>query len=190
MPEMNAVQQLIIAVDFCFEKRLIAPTLALLYSGIDTMAWLGLPDNQQDVTGEDFVQWVDRYLLPDSGVPCTAVDLYSSRCGIVHSMTGESRAIRRGAARRVFYAWGNHRAEDLQKILDRIGQPILAVQVDTLVRAFHTATDRFVTASEQDPELNRRVGSRLGKVFTDMQLPSDADATPQEEMPACAEPSL
>ncbi|MGD0775521.1 MAG: hypothetical protein ABSC05_22120 [Candidatus Solibacter sp.] len=118
------MQQLIIAIDYCFEKRLIAPTLALLYSGIDTMAWLGLPDDRQDVTGEDFVQWTDRYLLPDSGISCTALDLYSSRCGIVHSMTGESRAIRRGVAQRVFYAWGNHRAEDLQQILDRIGQPI------------------------------------------------------------------
>jgi hypothetical protein len=178
MPEINAVQQLIIAIDCCFEKRLIAPTLVLLYSGIDTMAWLGLPNNQQDVTGEDFIQWTDRYLLPDSGIPCSSLDLYSSRCGIVHSMTGESRAIRRGVAKRIFYAWGNHRAEDLQQILDRIGQPILAVQLDTLVTAFRIAIDRFVRASEQDLELNGRVGARLDKIFTSMQLPSEVDPTP------------
>ena len=169
MSEINALRQLITAIDLCFEKRLIAPTLALLYSGIDTMAWLGLPDNQEDVKGEDFIRWTDRYLLPDSGIGCSALDLYSSRCGIVHSMTGESRIIRRGEARRVFFAWGNHRADDLQKILDRIGQPILAVQVDTLVRVFRIAVDRFVEASEQDPDLDRRVGLRHDKIFTNMQ---------------------
>ena len=88
---------------------LVIPTLALLYSGIDTMAWLGLPDNQEDVTPEDFIQWADRYLFPDSGIPCTALDLYSSRCGIVHSMTAESRIIRQGIAKGVYYARGNHR---------------------------------------------------------------------------------
>ena len=176
MPGINAVQQVIMAIDLCFEKGLIAPTLALLYSGIDTMAWLGLPDDQQDVTADDFIRWTEQYLLPSSGIPCTALDLYSSRCGIVHSMTGESRAIRRGDAKRVFFAWGNRRAEDLQHALDRIGEPILAVQVDTLVRAFRTAIDRFVKASEQDGELNRRVGSRLNKIFTIMQLPTEAEA--------------
>jgi hypothetical protein len=88
-------------------------------------------------------------------------------------MTGESRIIRRGEARRVFYAWGNHRADDLQKILDRIGQPILAVQVDTLVRAFRIAVDKFVEASEQDPDLTRRVGLRHGKVFANMQAQAE-----------------
>jgi hypothetical protein len=173
MPEINALQQLIIAIDLCFENRLIAPTLALLYSGIDTMAWLGLPDNQEDVRREDFIRWTDCYLLPDSGIGCSALDLYSSRCGIVHSMTGESRVIRRGDARRVFYAWGNHRADDLQQILDRIGQPILAVQVDTLVRAFRIAVDRFVWASEQDTDLNRRVGLRLDKIFMNIQVQAE-----------------
>jgi hypothetical protein len=174
MPAINAVQQVIIAIDFCFEKGLIAPTLALLYSGIDTMAWLCLPDDQQDVTSEDFIQWTEQYLLPGSGIPCTALDLYSSRCGIVHSMTGESRAIRRGIAKRVFFAWGNRRAEDLQQVLDRIGEPVTAVQVDTLVKAFRTAIDSFVKASEEDAELNRRVSARLDKVFTIMQLPTEA----------------
>jgi hypothetical protein len=95
MPGTSALQELEIAIDLCFQERLITPTLALLYSGIDTMAWLGVPDNREDVTGNDFTRWADHYLLPDSGLACTSLDLYSSRCGIVHSMTAESRTIRR-----------------------------------------------------------------------------------------------
>jgi len=174
MPAINALQELIIAIDLCFEKGLVAPTLALLYSGIDAMAWLGLPDDLEDVTGDDFIRWTDRYLLPNSGIPCTALDLYSSRCGIVHSMTAESRAIRRGAAKRIFFAWGNQRADDMQQILDGIGQSVSAVQVDAMVKAFQIAVGRFVEASEHDPELNRRVEARHDKIFTNVQAQAGA----------------
>jgi|SRR5579872_4607364 len=170
MPKTNAVQELITAIDLCFTERLIAPTLALLYSGIDTMAWLGLPDDREEVTAADFIDWTNRYFLPDSGIQCTAPDLYSARCGIVHSMTAESRTIRQGDAKRIYYAWGNHSADDLQQMLDKIGQPILAVQVDSLVKAFQVGVDRFVKASEQAPELNRRIDARLDKIFMNMEV--------------------
>jgi hypothetical protein len=166
----NALQQLKTAIDLCFRERLIAPTLALLYSGIDTMACLRLPDDQEDVRGEDFVQWTDQYLLPGSGIACTALDLYSSRCGILHSMTAESRKIRQGTARGVYFAWGNRRAEDLQQLLDRLGKPACAVQVDVLIKAFHIAVDRFMQASQLDPELSRRVSKRQKKILTDMRV--------------------
>jgi len=168
MPGKNAIQQLITAINLCFEHGLIGPTLVLLYSGIDTMAWLGLPENQHDVTGNDFIEWTERYLLPDSGIPCNALDLYSSRCGIVHSMSAESRAIRKGNATKLFYAWGNHRAEDLQIMIDHVGERAVAVQVDELIRAFQNAVDRYVKASEQDPALNSRVNERLDKILTNM----------------------
>jgi hypothetical protein len=56
MAGVNAVQQLVLAIDVCLEKGLVAPMLALVYAGIDAMAWLGLPDDQHDVTSGDFIQ--------------------------------------------------------------------------------------------------------------------------------------
>ena len=90
-------------------------------------------------------------------------------------MTAESRVIRRAAAKRIFFAWGNQRADDMQQILDRIGQPVSAVQVDALVKAFQIAIDRFVEASEHDPELSRRVDARHGKIFTNVQAQAGAE---------------
>jgi hypothetical protein len=137
------------------------------------MASLGLPDDQEDVRGEDFVKWTDQYLLPGCGIACTAVDLYSSRCGIVHSMTAESRKIRQGAAREVLFAWRPHRAEDLQQIGDRLNRPICAVQVDALIQAFHIATDRFVQASQLDPELGQRVSKRQKKILVNIRVEAE-----------------
>lgn len=170
MAGVNAFQELTLAIDVCLEKGLALPTLALVYSGIDTMAWLGLPDEQHDVTGEDFIQWVDRYLLPGSGLGCAALDLYSARCGVLHSMSAESRAVRRGAAKRLLYAWGNHKAEDLQRMADLVDPSIMAVQVEALVRAFRSAISTFAGDLERDASLGKRVNARLRRVFENTQL--------------------
>lgn len=164
----NAIKEFRVAIDLCLKAQLTTPTLVLTFCSIDTMAWLGLPDNRADVTRADFIEWVNRYLLPDSGIACTAEDLYSARCGIVHTMTAESRMIREGDARRIVYAWGNKEARDLQDFLDQLGEPSVALHAETLINAFDVALDRFVNASEQDPELNRRINSRLDKIFTNM----------------------
>ena len=176
MLKTNALEQLKLAIDLCFREGLIAPTLALVYSGMDTLAWLGVPEGREDVTREDFVSWTDRYLLPDSGITCTALDLYSSRCGILHSMSSESRATRQGVATKVFYTWGSRRAEDLQNMIDWAGQSALAIQVDTLLYAFKEGFDRFLEASERDPVLGQRVSDRLDKIFTNVQDPEEANA--------------
>ena len=69
--------------DFCFREELFTESLVLLYAGIDALAWLALPSG--DVNGSDFVKWVNTYLLPDSGLQCTAEDIWAARCGLLHS---------------------------------------------------------------------------------------------------------
>ena len=59
----SKVQQLLSGIDACLAANLWEPTLILLYAGIDAMAWLDRPDGQLDVTGTDFVKWVEKYLL-------------------------------------------------------------------------------------------------------------------------------
>jgi hypothetical protein len=54
--------ELVAALDLCFEKGLVLPGLALLYAGIDGMAWLAKP-NEGDRFGDAFCNWVTTYLL-------------------------------------------------------------------------------------------------------------------------------
>ena len=35
-------------------------TLLLIYSGIDCMASIGMPERQEDVTRDDFVAWAEK----------------------------------------------------------------------------------------------------------------------------------
>ena len=164
---LNALQQIRRGMDLCLGQGLSAPTLTLLFSGIDKMAWLSC--GKEEVTRHDFLAWVERYLLPDSGLGCTSIELYSARCGIVHTQSPDARATRDGMARKIFYSWGTGRSEDLQAYID-LADPggAVALDIGQLVKAFDVAVDRFVGESDQTPALAQDVEQRLQKVFCDV----------------------
>jgi hypothetical protein len=80
---------LVQGIQVLFKEGLLGPALVLLYSTIDTMAWLSRPVNSQKTDRNDFIRWVDEYILPNDSIPCTALELYKARCGVVHSHTTE-----------------------------------------------------------------------------------------------------
>jgi hypothetical protein len=90
--------------------------LMLVFTTIDQMAWVSLP-GEGDVTGKDFVAWVDTYMLGRSrqGLESvTAGDLYGARCGLLHTATAESRSLRNGnASRKIAYSYGPMHATSL-----------------------------------------------------------------------------
>ena len=139
----------------------------MIYSSIDTMAWFGCPATQTDVQRNDFIGWVDRYLLPDSGLTCTATELYSARCGVLHTMSPESKIVRSAQARKVLYGWGTHRAELLDGFGKYIGVACVGVDIDVLIKAFDTAVDRFIQDIERSSELRNRVEPRQRLVFAE-----------------------
>ena len=88
----QSLLQLFTSIDSCIERKVQLPTLILIYAGIDSIAWLGA-ENVSGPVGVRFMAWVDRYLLTAKPLACTSADLYSARCGILHSLTGDSDLI-------------------------------------------------------------------------------------------------
>jgi hypothetical protein len=153
------------AIELCWESRLYGPVLVLMYSTIDAVAWLSCPLGQPEVKRSDFVGWVDRYLIPDSGLQCTATELYAARCGVLHSLTPDSGISRKGDARQIYYAVGPDRARVLQYAIDNSSEPIVAVQLDLLLRASRHAFTRFFESAATDEDLTRRIESRRSRIF-------------------------
>lgn len=154
------------AAAILFEKRLILPGLILLYSGVDIMASLDRPQRQEDTGGKDFIRWVDRYLLPNSKVQATAVDLYGARCGLVHTYTPQSRLSRMGGAREIYYAWGTADSQDLQRSIDRHPKFLaVAVHVDDLLSAFTGAVRAYMQSLSKDRDRARIAYGRAQKFF-------------------------
>jgi hypothetical protein len=161
----NALQQLD-AIEDCLKARRILPALCLLYSVIDVTASLERQANEG--TKAAFVRWVDENMLSRGPLPCTASELYSARCGVLHTFTPDSDLFREGRARRVLYAWGNASAKDLQDASYRLGRTDVAVHVSELLRSFRGAFDDYVEKVIHDPERLRQIEAQDTQWFTPM----------------------
>lgn len=155
------------AVDLCLAHRFITPTLILIYSGIDTLAWLNRRHDEPNVTGEDFMRWVDTYMLPDKRVQCKSSDLWSARCGLVHTFSPESSRTRSGKAKMLYYAWGQQSVEPLMDGIHLVSREdeIAAIHVDLLIEALRDAVVKFLSAPYDDPDWQSVVFKRAGEFF-------------------------
>lgn len=157
--------QMVAGVKLLIEKDLWFPVLVLAYSMIDSMAWLARPQDHPDVTGADFIAWVDRYVLPSPRIKCSAGDLYAARCAILHSLSTESRHVREGKARAIYYSWGAADNTRLEWFIDlvrrRTQKNAVALHLDDLILALSEGSGRFWLAADSDPELCAIVRPRL-----------------------------
>ena len=133
------VSSLDLAIKTCIEARLILPALVLIYAGLDIVASIERPPGGK--VGPSFTSWIDRYVLKDHQLPCTATELYAARCGILHTLTPESELVHTGKARRIVYAWGSADSADLQETACRMTRSdIVVLHVEDLRWAFLEGT--------------------------------------------------
>jgi hypothetical protein len=114
-----AIQNLLRAAELCLGEKLTLPCLIILYSGIDMVSALDRRVNE--TVGAGFVRWCESYLLRARPMACNGLDLWSARCGVLHTGTPDSNLTRSGQARRLLYAWGTKRPETLQALVDALG---------------------------------------------------------------------
>jgi hypothetical protein len=161
--------QLDAAIEACLEKKLVTPALVLLYSAIDIGSWLASEDPNASVR-DYFTAWVENYLLPSKPLNCTALELYSARCGLVHTFTPDSRLVEQGKARRIVYAWGTAKSADLQKLIDMKGwsDKLVAVHVEELYAAWRLGVLSFAKELENKPPKAAAVNERTKKFFSNL----------------------
>lgn len=167
----TAFYEVLQAIDLCREKRLIASTLILVFTMIDSLASLSRPKEVSEVRGRDFIDWVDKYLLPESDISCSATDLYAARCSLVHSLSTESRLSRKGETKTIMYSWGAASENDLQDIIDdseKSDDNFIAIHADKLIMSLTEALGRFGKALLDDKELDKLVEERLIKTLTNI----------------------
>lgn len=156
------VKQLFAAVAHCLDSNLWEPALILIYAGIDAMSWLDRPADHEDVTPDDFMAWVNAYLLPESALNCSAEDLYGARCGMLHSHTAESRRHRQLRVRKLFYHQVIH-GRPVALIQIRMDERYLpaSVNIDHLAFCFGRGLQRFVDVINSDADRERLIRERI-----------------------------
>ena len=113
----------------------------LIYSGIDTMAYLNMPESQDSVTGHDFIKWADYYINFPCEEQLTGIDLYGARCGMLHNYSVYSKLSRQNKCRLISYA---------DKIVPevvyqpQINKDLVIVSIKALADAFFRGMDEFL----------------------------------------------
>ena len=134
------------------------------------MAWLSRDPHDSDVTRNDFIRWVNEFMLPGSGLACTAEELYSSRCNLIHSYapewgTGVNR--RERETRKINYAWSKGSGAVLESHVSK--QPekdkTVLVYTDELVNSLKMAIERFSSSLSFNRALSELVYERSEKYF-------------------------
>ena len=151
------------------------PALVLIYTAIDTVSWIASEDENR-LVGESFEAWVDKWMLSKYPLPCTSEELYAARCGILHTLTPNSRLTDKKGVRRIAYATGNANQTDLEESIRLLEYPgLVAVHVDDIFSSFRHGFEDFIEMLEKDPTIKDLFTQKASKHFAtmDMSIVSD-----------------
>ena len=91
-PLLNAVYAGIKrGIQICLENECFGAALVLIYAGIDAMANLGRPEEQEEVGASDFMTWCELYINLEGETEVTGEEWYSARCAVLHTYGSTSR---------------------------------------------------------------------------------------------------
>ena len=156
------------SIEDCLKSKEKLACLVLLYSTIDIMVWLSRDPHDADATKDDFVSWVEEFLLPGSGIICSAEDLYTARCFIIHSYAqvwGVNQSYK-GEANKIHYMWGKTSKETVKHDNgNRLKETAIDLPVEKLVSALQAAIQRFNNSLIDNRTLFELVDERSQKFF-------------------------
>jgi hypothetical protein len=141
-PIVNAIYKGIKGgIRVALENECYGSAVVLILSGIDAMAYLSMPAGQQDVTRNDFVAWVDKYIHFPCREQLTGWDLYGARCGMLHNFSTISKLSRDGQCRQVGYM---DRSIPEVRYDPKVDKDFVLVSIEALAEAFFKGVDKFL----------------------------------------------
>ena len=141
------------------EKGQFLQALVLVYSAIDTLAWVS--KNTGDVTHTDFCKFVNKYMQPETNLGCTAKDLYGARCSILHSSAAESRLSREGKVSELWYVTSAASKVKKEERIKKEGHNAKVICFTSLVKEFTVASSKLSDEVSEDPERKVKCDERL-----------------------------
>lgn len=155
-------------INVCLENGCLGSAVILIYSGIDTMAYLTMPGNQTDVRRDDFVQWCAKYIRFPGQEQITGLELYSARCGMLHTYGVESRLTRDGQCRKLAYM---DRSVPAIRYSQSVDPNLVLVSIEALAKAFCDGIDRFLVDLFADSARAAVAEQRLQQLVVPLPVP-------------------
>jgi hypothetical protein len=156
----DAIFRLLAAIKraFDYDTRETTHGFVLLYATMDIVSSLSRPISQEDTSGKIFQTWVGEYMLKGSKLHCTAQDIWGARCGILHTMSLNSRQARKYGARQIAFVTPSDGVDRMQAKIDAKGtHNTIVVCLEDYIEAFFDAVSRFLQQVQSDAHLRERV---------------------------------
>jgi len=155
---VNGKRGMLAGIRKCLDSECLVSAVTLMFSSIDALAALTRPIGQQSTNGEVFINWVSRYVKPESTLRCTSEDIWGARCGVLHLYSPDSDLSAKNKARRIYYQWSAGPAADASR---SIPQGSLILVVEELWKTLENAIREFIIDTETDHAVKKRVESHL-----------------------------
>lgn len=170
-PVVNAIHNGIRrGIDIAVAHGCHGSAVVLIYSGMDSMAYLAMPENQTDVSGRDFIEWADRYIKFPCKDQLTGADLYGARCAMVHTYSVYSKMSREGKARLIGYM---DKSVPEVRYNPEVNKQIVLVSVPALAEAFFQGTDNFLVDTFSNKTRAPVIEARMKNLVQCLPVPKD-----------------
>jgi len=153
-------------IEHAIEKQMHMPAVILLYSAIDAAAWLSCKQDKH--TNKEFIEWVDKWMLPLNKLKCTATDLYAARCSILHTFTSKTDLTRKGKARQMCYVYGASTVQEMEDVLKHGGNKVtdfVVVHFKDLYQSYQIGYRNFENDAHSDPAKLAIYEKKLGAYY-------------------------
>lgn len=147
-------------IEVALENNCLSSCIILIYAGIDSMAYLDMPENQSEVTREDFIRWAEKYIKFPCKEQLSGADLYGARCAMLHQYGVESRMSSEGKCRIVGYM---DKSVPEVRYNPLINKSHVFISVPALKSAFFVGIDNFLINAFSDRTKAETVETRLAK---------------------------
>jgi hypothetical protein len=149
-------------IDACLKQQCLVSAVTLIFAMLDALAALTRSQQAVETSGAIFKDWIKRYSGLESGLKCSADDLWGARCGVLHLHSPISRLSNQGKVKEIYYQWrhGPPAGASLE-----LPEGSIVVNVDDLHRLALDAVESFNKAVEGDKKLNDLVEHHLGRLL-------------------------
>ena len=154
--------QMFIGIDLCLKQNLQFPTLSLIYSLIDSFSWITYGDIPVETR---YIKWIEEYMFKEKKLNVNAIDLYSARCAIIHTLTPNSNKSNNKKASVIAYAWGNKDVEILEKSITNSNKNLKALHINDLYDSLVLGTTKFLASDIlKDENCIKRMHEHYGAI--------------------------
>lgn len=157
--------EIVQASNLCLNSKFPSAALSLMYIALDTAASLDYRLRKARPSAR-FVKWVDRYIVGSGDLPCSALDLYGARCGLLHMYSARSHLSSKGHVAEIWYTFHDREADMLREaVRERELEQVVVLSLDSLTSAVANGITAFISDLESDQSLADWAISKAKQTF-------------------------